>query len=518
MELSMGKIHTNRMIGELRREISLSGDFNVPDTKADVLEVVKEYGKVNLTRISFEGDMFKVEGGLEFRLLYVGEEEGRPLCDMTGEIGIMKELVVHLEDEVDRQRVEWQVFVSQVKVQAYVINSRKINVTATIFLELQGDESTECEAAMDISGDSDVQVKKRTCEMNQLVCVKKETFSLHEQWTLPQGKPAIAKVLFSRVLPMELEFRPLENQLAMRGQGVCSILYMGEDSEGTQSFHEESFSLNGTISCAEAKEDMISGTKAMVESESIRIAEDEDGENRMLHMDVTLGIYVRLYEKQKRELLEDFYWTKGNLNPVYKQKQYHNIYMKNAASSMVSGIVSYENKPELLQLWMQDGQVGLREVKKEENGVMVDGILAYDILYVSGDEKSPASCLKGEIPFSQLVEIEKCDKELSYQIGLNLSKITATPLGEGEVEVKATVTVSVLAYYLDTLEVIDSYQQEEILKELREQEPGMVGYVVGKEECLWDIAKKYHKTTEDLIELNDLENDELSEGQMLLIV
>ena len=48
--------------------------------------------------------------------------------------------------------------------------------------------------------------------------------------------------------------------------------------------------------------------------------------------------------------------------------------------------------------------------------------------------------------------------------------------------------------------------------------PGLVGYIVDKEESLWDIAKKYNTTIDHIMKLNGLENDKVNAGDKLLLL
>ena len=46
----------------------------------------------------------------------------------------------------------------------------------------------------------------------------------------------------------------------------------------------------------------------------------------------------------------------------------------------------------------------------------------------------------------------------------------------------------------------------------------MIGYVVQAGEELWDIAKQFFTTTEEIMSINQMENDEIKEGDILLIL
>ena len=47
--------------------------------------------------------------------------------------------------------------------------------------------------------------------------------------------------------------------------------------------------------------------------------------------------------------------------------------------------------------------------------------------------------------------------------------------------------------------------------------PGITGYIVKNGDTLWNIAKQFYTTVEDIKEMNDI-NEEVKQGQKLLIV
>ena len=48
--------------------------------------------------------------------------------------------------------------------------------------------------------------------------------------------------------------------------------------------------------------------------------------------------------------------------------------------------------------------------------------------------------------------------------------------------------------------------------------PGIVGYVVQKDEKLWDIAKKYRTTVEQLCNVNGIEANSVKNGDKIVVV
>jgi LysM repeat protein len=48
--------------------------------------------------------------------------------------------------------------------------------------------------------------------------------------------------------------------------------------------------------------------------------------------------------------------------------------------------------------------------------------------------------------------------------------------------------------------------------------PGIIGYVVKREDSLWNIAKKYYTTVDNLMAINELADDRIKEGDKLIIM
>ena len=80
----------------------------------------------------------------------------------------------------------------------------------------------------------------------------------------------------------------------------------------------------------------------------------------------------------------------------------------------------------------------------------------------------------------------------------------------------ATISVGVLAY--DHMEIDNISHVEELEEDMDKNQPGIIGYSVKEGETIWDIAKKYRCTIEDLKRTNELANGELSANQKLLVV
>ena len=82
---------------------------------------------------------------------------------------------------------------------------------------------------------------------------------------------------------------------------------------------------------------------------------------------------------------------------------------------------------------------------------------------------------------------------------------------------KARLAFSVVAMENRREEMIVDTVREEFEEDRLEELPSMVGYTVKAGETLWDIAKRYYTSPEEVIRLSE-HTGEVKEGDLLLVV
>ena len=104
-----------------------------------------------------------------------------------------------------------------------------------------------------------------------------------------------------------------------------------------------------------------------------------------------------------------------------------------------------------------------------------------------------------------------------------MKAITKTTLESLETNIEAN-TIAVKANVALSAKVFDEVNKEFISDaiegegELNNKKASIIIYVVGKDDTLWNLAKKYNCTVSDLMNMNDLDSsDAIEEGIKLII-
>ena len=133
----------------------------------------------------------------------------------------------------------------------------------------------------------------------------------------------------------------------------------------------------------------------------------------------------------------------------------------------------------------------------------MEGDLNVHILYNTTDDAMPFAHTGSQIPFEQFVEIDGFTESSSYWLQGSVEQLQVNLLDNTEYEVKASIQLAILALNKIFLSNIISIGEEELDIETLQKQPGMIGYVRKEGEDLWDVAKKYHASTDNMIEIGN---------------
>ena len=513
MKLVTQRVHMNKCNCRETRQITLDRDFNVPDARPDALSVMKEQGKVQIEEARMIDGKASVKGTLEFQILYA-VDGSLPVSEMRGSIPIEEMISLPCAGKEDELTVHAVID----DIRSELINSRKVGLKAIITLEVSADTICDGEGAVDVEDAEGVLCKKKTLDISRLVFTGKDTLRIRDEWKLPGTKDSIGQILYSDFTLGEINTRVGENELLVDGQANLFVIYLSDSEDPEMNFYENTFPIEGTIGCSGCDPDMVAQVTTQIHSCDIEIKEDEDGESRILDAELVLGFGIKVYGQDQIEWLTDFYSTTNKCVPVFEDSYCENLIVQNKSRTRISGRIQADDDRLPLQIWNVSGELRIDRKIQKENGIQVEGVIDVSVLYLTEDTRVPLVSIKDSLPFSQFVEAEGLDENCNTWLSGSIEQMSASITGDKEFEIKAVATLELIAFEKIEEPIICDFTSEEIDWKEKSREPGMIGYVVQAGEELWDIAKQFFTTTEEIMSINQMENDEIKEGDILLIL
>ncbi len=515
MELVKKNVHMNKLKCQSSLQLTLDDDFNVPDVKPDIYKVIKEQGAVKINDVKMSNGKLMVKGALYFNMLYLSDENVRPVHNISGEVPFDE--MIHLEEACagDEAVINWELE----DLTIGIINSRKISVKAIVKLTVLVEELYDEATAVSIESDEDVQFVNKNITVTDIAVDKKDTCRIKDQIHLPSNKGNISEILYSEIELRNPEVRLLENKFNVKGEILVFILYASENEDNPVEYFETELPFSTAIDCNGCTEDMVDDIDFSIASKSLEVVPDADGEERIIDVEVVQEMGIKIYEEEELELLNDVYSPVKELVPVLKEAHYENLLVKNNSKVRVNDRVKITgNQPEILQICHAAGEIKVDDMEVVENGLDLSGVLEVQILYICADDNKPLSSVKGIIPFAQTIEAKGINPASIYHVKPTLEQLSVMMLDGEEIEVKAGIGLNAIVFDSITEPIITDIETYDLDYTKMQMMPSIVGYIVKNQDSLWNIAKKYYTTVDRIKELNGLEDNNLKIGDKLIIM
>src|SRR5699024_11192833 len=129
----------------------------------------------------------------------------------------------------------------------------------------------------------------------------------------------------------------------------------------------------------------------------------------------------------------------------------------------------------------------------------------------------PFYSMEAMIPFSHVVEARGIGEDCIFYLKTELEQLSTTMADSNEIEVKAVVGLNVLVVKCEEERIIEKVEEQPLdLKKIQSM-PGITVYMVKPGDTLWDIAKRFYTTVEEIRAVNQLEEETLPVSSPLLL-
>jgi hypothetical protein len=515
MELIKKNIHMNRLKGKIITQLTLEDDFNVPDVKPDIDQMIKDCSEIKIESVKVLDGRVIVKGKLLFKILYSSLGTGKLIHNLNGDINFEEPVNINGVIEDDAVDVNWEIE----DVNVGIINSRKFSVKALVTLKVIAENLYDEETAVDVTDEDPIEYIKKSMNIAQIAVKKKDIFRIKEEMEISQNKPNINEILWTDLSIRNIDTKLLDDKISLRGELLVFVLYSSEDEEAPIQWVENTIPFTGMIDASDVREEMIPNIDIRILNAEIESKPDYDGEQRVISLDVVLDLDISVYEEENVEILHDVYSSVKELKTVLDEAHYENVLVKNASRCKVADKVKVDSsKCHVLQICSSEGNVKIDDVEIVQDGINLSGVVEISILYVSTDDKYPLCSTKAMIPFTHTIEAKGIKPDSVIYLKQYIEQLNAVMISSDEIECKVSIILDALVLNKIKEPIIVGIEESPIDIEKIQAMPGIVGYLVQEEDTLWKIAKKFYTTVDSIKEINSLTSENVKKGDRLLVV
>lgn len=471
--------------------------------KQEIESILWVEGRVEISNTKPLKDRLLVNGKVKFNIVYksMDEEENINTLDTVKEF----------KEEVDFEGIGENmetIVKSNIDYIEYELDDNSIDLRAVVNLSITIAENREIEVIQEIEGNNDLQFLEETIRYKEIYGQETSYANVKDTIVVGENKAAIDKVIRFNVTSKELQTLVTDDRLVVSAEAKISMIYLGNNEIN---YLNESLPFNHFIEIPGIEKSSLGEVKLEVIEGIYEILEDEAGELRLIDLEITILVNGKVYDYRVRPLVVDVYSTKEILN------------FEKEEIKLLENVESLSHEEEL-NVDIAIDAAEILDIKEDynildkrilEEGIVIEGLLTVDLFYI---ERSTGQIRNFKDHFQHKANVYyegSFDGEALYvdtKLGditydINQEMLSIDNMIRYDINLNKEKTINGIKIIEETGQLIDLNNRSSITI-----------YIVQKGDILWDIAKRYNSTIEDILSSNNLESSyEINVGDKIII-
>ena len=507
MDLKFETLTGMRLIAKPEYKQNYEWDIIVPDSKPDILKIITAEGFITLTSKDVMQDRAVLNGNIRINLIYLAADENNSVKN----IECVQPFNYVMEIKGLKPGMKLCVYNIIDKISANIINSRKLNVNVYVCFMGEAYEDYSSEYIENIE-DSCVKCKCENATGLKLVDCIDKSFTVSDDYEIPSGKSSAEALLSIKPDFTHCDIKNANGKFVIRGNVCIASVYNSvSENDGIQYMINET-PVNEIVECDSVSEDNILDGDVKVSNFNYILKENSDGEKRIIKYSCDVNINGKVYDTMSITPVVDAYGTTKDLK-VQKESCLLDKYEKVDRGQFAAKDILYVDKnKEIQRVICTDVEAFTDKITKESSGLKLNGHILVDLLYQSIDGE--LCYIRREMQFDHFIDT-LIDNYPVYDVQVNADSCSYNILSSDSIEMRVNICYKVIARNKLGFDFVNKLEAAEKNKICHN---GITVVFCDGEEVLWDIAKKYKTTVEEIMTVNGLENEnDIIKGMKLLI-
>lgn len=492
----------NKLVSTKKQTVTIEGDIIVPDVKPDILNTIDSVGNVCVYKKEVLDGKVRIDGGVNVYLIYLADSQ----TDTTRGLNTTLDFTQIMDMEACKLDMDVISNLGVKNIECKVLNGRKVNIKAEVEIEMQIYSNENIKILKEINNISEIQTLNSKMNVNTLIG-KGSTKAFAKDTISYDNSDNLMEILKAEVRVVNQEIKTSYNKVLLKADANTKIMYLTED--GSIRKTQLNIPIIGFVDVADVSEDNIIDSNFEIKNIIIK---PNSTEQHSIYIEIEVEIGCRVYGTNKFELIQDMYSTEEEINFTTRRiETERNKKNKKDICDINEKVVI----PEIANNEIYDVEINpiINNMNILNGRIIYEGELNLNFLF-SSNVSLQIEAKDYKIPFSFEVN-DDC-------INSNKNIITKTEcigdsfkiVAEGTIECNIKLQFNMDMYDTAKINIIDEIK---VAENRNNQQNSMTIYIVKSGDSLWNIAKKYRTTIENIMRLNNLEEDKINVGEKLYI-
>ena len=464
------------------------------------------YGKSAITSKNLSDKSVMLEGTTMICILYLDEDDC--LCSHEHVLPFSK----NFDADTSLSGGEIKAKITDERVMASLTAQNEIKLSGVLSLFVSVVKNKEQDIICDIDSKHVEQLRK-TLEVTVKVGCGEKNLIAEEEISIGNGQPSVGKLIRHCATASIEEIKAINDKVMVKGSVKIYVLYLPEEGTRPQSF-EDSFPFSQLVDVAGVNDGCRCDGKATVLFSDLTPRVGNDDEIRAFSVAVKLNVSVKAYCEGEVSALLDAYSTSGGCRVEKEELVFAKLKEKTKERTIARKGFEFTDGAigSVIDMWcdlknyfcrFEDGAFRL-------NATTTVCLLVYDCDGIPACYERPV-----EIEYAYKPEYRPENPEAECNITITHCTYTITGANTVEIAVEPQIELSVYDRIKQTF--ITELKEDPTLADKAPRNSSIVLYFADEGETLWDIARRYNSSIEEIKTLNSVTEDTLTAPHKFII-
>ena len=500
---SKENLYINKVIGEKTDTVIVEEDFVVPDVKPDILSSIHTNGTVCIYKKEVMDGRIKIEGCINTYIIYLADDENSSIRSINQNLDFSE----IIEFDSVKEGMMLESCINLKTIECRVINGRKINIKAMLDIKIKVLSNEEVEFVSAVDNCKDIQILNENINLNSLLG-SSNTRVYAKDTIMLDSIDNLSEILKVDIKVINKEIKVSYNKILVKADACSKIIYLTDDGRICKT--SQLIPVMGFTDMQDITDDDICDVNFEIKN---LIVKPNNMEEHSIYIEIELEVNCNSYKTKQVNLIQDLYSPTINLN--YNQKQINTMSNK----KMVRDIYQFDQNqviPEIGNNKLYDVEVKPIIINQTPliDKIVYEGELALNFLYESNSGRN-FEVKTIIVPFNYNMNCPGITKNTEIETTIDVNSEDFTVKSDESIDINIELGFNVSMRNTRTINVIEEINTDEVRNDDRHS---LVIYFVKPGDTLWNIAKRFHSTINNIVEANQIEDkNKLKVGEQLFI-
>ena len=496
-------VYTECTVCRETAEVPIDIDFTLPDYCPAVSRIFKCAVNPRIASKSISGSSANIEGNFCVNIIYADADNR--LCAYEYSAPFSRSFELEGEEKelraVCRMRVEY--------VNCRAVTDRRIDLHGAAGITFRA----VCRKAADIVtdyDDPDGQLRRESIPATTPMGEAEKYLMLEEEIEIGQAQLPVRMLIRYDTAVMVRECKLLNEKAIVKGEIVLTAIY-NTDSEKLQSVRSV-LPFSQLLEIPGAGEQCSCDAEVTVCSSELKPRTGVGGEIRSFSFSAKLLVCANAFCEREVEAVLDAYSRKRELDVKRSEITFRRICQKLTETCQCKTELSFSDTPlsGVADLWCNI----INSSTRFENGdIIIEGKLSACVIAL--DENGAPVFFDKDVDFScqyPIGDIEGawCEPELQIR------SVSYTMLGGDKVELRIEIGIFACIYSVKGIPVVTGLVPGDVRSDSADRSALTIYYASAGED-VWDIARRYRSSVDEICQINDIRDNRLTAAKMILV-